>query len=224
MAQKTRFHLYGIRFIITLLLVMSSGLKAYSQTDMTSYITNPSFENDWTGWTHKNLGLQGNDAFTLKSGNVYVEKWTGAGGAVGSGSVKQVLTGLTPGNYQLTAVAQNIQQESATDLQTGAYIFAGDSRTMITLPNTYTVAFTYISGKITIGFEAVDASGNYICVDDFHLALIDQNGRMTLTDYALATNQERSTASRDLKKIVSAPDSPIVAEGAHSHKVWVRRK
>ena len=175
MAQKTRFHLYGIRFIITLLLVMSSGLKAYSQTDMTSYITNPSFENDWTGWTHKNLGLQGNDAFTLKSGNVYVEKWTGAGGAVGSGSVKQVLTGLTPGNYQLTAVAQNIQQESATDLQTGAYIFAGDSRTMITLPNTYTVAFTYISGKITIGFEAVDASGNYICVDDFHLALIDQN-------------------------------------------------
>ena len=56
------------------------------------------------------------------------------------------------------------------------------------------------------------------------LALIDQNGRMTLTDYALATNQERSTASRDLKKIVSAPDSPIVAEGAHSHKVWVRRK
>jgi len=55
------------------------------------------------------------------------------------------------------------------------------------------------------------------------LALIDKNGRMTLTDYALATGQERSVASRDLKKIVSAPDSPIVAEGSHSHKVWVRR-
>lgn len=56
------------------------------------------------------------------------------------------------------------------------------------------------------------------------LALIDKNGRMTLTDYALATGQERSVASRDLKRIVAAGDSPIVAEGAHSHKVWVRRK
>lgn len=55
------------------------------------------------------------------------------------------------------------------------------------------------------------------------LALIDKNGRMTLTDYALATAQERSVASRDLKKIVAAADSPIVAEGSHSHKVWVRR-
>ena len=55
------------------------------------------------------------------------------------------------------------------------------------------------------------------------LAVIDRNGYMTLTDYALATGLCRSAASNDLKRLVALPDSPITTRGSGSHKVWVRR-
>ena len=146
-----------------------------AQADYTSSIQNPSFESDMTGWIHKGLGTQNNNIFNIKDGNIYLEKWTGRGGAVGSASVSQVLNNLPPGNYELTAAAQNIQEDTPTAEQTGAWIFAGDNKTAVTVRDTYTVAFTYVSGGITIGFEAVDASGNWISVDNFQLTLIDQN-------------------------------------------------
>ena len=149
-----------------------TGLAVTAQTDYTTRITNPSFENDWTGWTYTGMQTQSNTSFSLKSGNVYVEKWVGSGSAVGSGIVSQVLTDLPPGNYELTAAAQNIQQNSATAAQTGAWIFAGDNKTTVTVTNTYKVAFNYVSGSITIGFEAVNASGNWICIDNFKLTLV----------------------------------------------------
>jgi len=52
--------------------------------------------------------------------------------------------------------------------------------------------------------------------------LIERNGSMTLTDYALATEQERSVASRDLKRLVASPQSGITSRGGSSHKVWVK--
>ena len=161
------------KFLTTLVLAVLS-LTAMAQTDYTSKITNPSFENDWTGWTHKGMGLQGNTSFSIKAGKTYAEKWTGKGGAVGDGSISQVITDLPPGNYELTAAAQNIQEDSPEADQTGAYIFAGDKKTKVSVRNIYTVAFTYVSGKITIGFEAVGASGNWIAVDNFRLTLVGQ--------------------------------------------------
>ena len=52
-------------------------------------------------------------------------------------------------------------------------------------------------------------------------AIIEKNGFMTLYDYANATNQSRSVASKDLRKIVSDPTSGITTRGTHSHKVWI---
>lgn len=54
--------------------------------------------------------------------------------------------------------------------------------------------------------------------------IIGQFGSMTLTQYALATNQSRSAASRDLKRLVADPNSGITARGDHSHKIWVETK
>ena len=163
------------RFLLTLLMAMGVGMNSYSQTNMTSYITNPSFENEMTGWTHKGMGTQGNNVFDIKDGNTYVEKWTGRGGAVGDGSVRQTLQGLPPGNYELTAAAQNIQEDTPTANQTGAYIFADDNQTAVSARNTYKVAFTCVTGKVTIGFEAIGASGNWIAVDNFRLTLVGQD-------------------------------------------------
>lgn len=55
------------------------------------------------------------------------------------------------------------------------------------------------------------------------LAVIDRQGYMTLSDYAIATSQSRSTASKDLRQLVSDPTSGITTRGSHSHKIWIRR-
>lgn len=52
-------------------------------------------------------------------------------------------------------------------------------------------------------------------------AIIEENGFMTLYDYANATHQSRSVASKDLRQIVADPNSCITTRGTHSHKVWV---
>lgn len=52
-------------------------------------------------------------------------------------------------------------------------------------------------------------------------AIIAQKGFMTLYDYANATLQSRSVASKDLRQIVADPTSGITTRGTHSHKVWL---
>ena len=54
--------------------------------------------------------------------------------------------------------------------------------------------------------------------------IISKLGSMTLTEYALATNQSRSAASRDLKRMVADANSGITTRGDHSHKKWVASK
>ena len=54
-------------------------------------------------------------------------------------------------------------------------------------------------------------------------AIIAKNGFMTLYDYANATHQSRSVASKDLRQIVADPNSGITTRGSHSHKVWIAK-
>lgn len=51
---------------------------------------------------------------------------------------------------------------------------------------------------------------------------IDQHGFITLQEYANLNRLSYTTASRELSKLVSDPQSGIRAKGAASHKVWVR--
>ena len=54
-------------------------------------------------------------------------------------------------------------------------------------------------------------------------AIIAKSGFMTLYDYANATHQSRSVASKDLRQIVADPNSGITTRGTHSHKVWITK-
>ena len=54
-------------------------------------------------------------------------------------------------------------------------------------------------------------------------AIIEKNGFMTLYDYANATHQSRSVASKDLRQIVADSTSGITTRGSHSHKVWIAK-
>ena len=51
---------------------------------------------------------------------------------------------------------------------------------------------------------------------------IDKHGFITLQEYANLNRLSYSSASRELSKLVAAPQSAIKAKGAGSHKVWVR--
>ena len=163
------------RTVFMLWLTLLSYVATLAQVDYTDHIINPSFEQDAEGWVAKSMGVQGNSVFNIKEGQKYMEKWTGRGGAVGNGSLSQVLQNLPPGNYELTAAAQNIQEDTPQKAQSGAWIFAGDEKTTVSVRDTYKVSFTFVSGSITIGFEAVGATGNWIACDNFRLTLVSSD-------------------------------------------------
>ena len=56
------------------------------------------------------------------------------------------------------------------------------------------------------------------------LAMIEDNGFITLSDYAQTNNLSRAAASLELKEIDNDKTSPIMSSGNGTHKVWVKRK
>lgn len=158
--------------------------------DQTSRISNPSFEtNGSTGWNVKNMNTQGNSVFSIKSGSTYIETWVNTGQSIADAAVTQTLKNLPQGKYQLTAVALHIQQTGSNSTtnkgepQTGAYLFAGTAKTAVTSMKQYTVTFSVIdaTANVEIGLIAENATGNYLCVDNFKLQYV---GEVTLADYA----------------------------------------
>ena len=119
---------------------------ATAQTNMTARLANPYFEKNLDGWVSDGMFAQGNDAFELKSGNIYCEKWTGTGGTVGNASILQTVADLPVGSYTLTAVGQNIQQDKPTTQQKGVYIVANSSKTPVGVAGEYTVTSTIFDG------------------------------------------------------------------------------
>ncbi|MCF0197790.1 MAG: hypothetical protein HUK02_00505 [Bacteroidaceae bacterium] len=156
------------RFLVVVLGILVAGAM-FAQTDMTSCIVNPSFENSFDGWEQEGLQRQGNDVFKLKDGATYVEKWTGRGGKVDNAHLVQKLTGMPAGTYTLRCVAQNIQEDTPEKVQTGVTLRANDQQTQVNVASEYTVQTTIVDGTLTISFVINSATGNYVCVDDFHL-------------------------------------------------------
>lgn len=151
--------------------------------DMTHYIQNPSFESNGTsGWTTQNMQTQSNTVFSRKQGTFYLESWVGIGQQIGNASVIQTIQMLPRGKYQLTASALHIQQTGSNSTtnkgtpQTGAELVAGMSKTTITSMKQYTVPFAVINETeaVVIGLQAQNATGNYLCVDNFKLLYVGE--------------------------------------------------
>ena len=148
-----------------MLLLLLGSIYASAQS-----ITNASFEDGTNGWTVNKMVIQTNDGMsTYKDGTNYLERWIAAPGLVGSGSVKQTITGLTNGVYRLTAAAMNISQQNTGTAQVGAWIVGNGLRTAVTTLGTYTLDFFVTDGTAEIGFVAEGASGNWLGCDNFTL-------------------------------------------------------
>ena len=167
-------------------------MKNVSETnpiDYTEYILNPSFETNGTeNWTVSNMSTQNNSTFTSKNGTYYLESWVDRGKQIGKASVKQVLKNLPDGNYVLSAYALHIQQSASNGTtntgaaQTGAYLYAGNNRMAVNNMKRYVVKFSVIDGEsnVEIGLIAENATGNYLCVDNFTLAF---TGQLNINSY-----------------------------------------
>lgn len=161
--------------IAALCLLFGAGTsRAVAETNKTSLISNPSFESGMVDWNTLQLKKQTNTSFTNKAGSVYLERWVGSGSRAGNAHAFQTIKSMPNGRYRLVAAAQNVQQNS-TAKQTGAWIVANDSRVEVNAAADYTVEFTVIEKRATIGFEAVSATGNYLCCDNFRLYLLEND-------------------------------------------------
>ena len=151
-------------------------------------ISNPSFESGTTGWA-TNMTRQSNSVFSRKQGTYYLETWVDRGKAISDSYVRRTMNGLQDGNYTLKVYALHIQQNASSSTvnsgkaQTGAYLYAGIRQTPITSMKQYSVQFSVVDGESTveIGVKAENATGNWLCVDNFTLTY---DGELTMADYA----------------------------------------
>jgi len=186
--------------ILTATQQLNDAIQAYnyknaSKTNplsVTTSITNPNFENGTTGWNNDGLNAQTNSYFTGKSGSTYLERWVSIGSKVPDVSIEQTLTGLHNGKYRLTAAVANIQQKStnstvnAGEKQTGATLYAGFYETAVdTMKSGKSLYFTVVDGQAKIGFKTVNATGNWVCLDNFRLYFVGEN---SAADYAAYLN------------------------------------
>ena len=162
--------------LLSAMRALQSAIQTYKEAnvsidnplDWTNLITNPSFEDRSEGWTNENMASQVNNSFSKKDGIYYMERWKSSAG-VGNALICQDLVDLPFGVYILKACAQHTLQTAPGQAQTGAVIFAGDAETPVTSANDYALQFTNIEGTTTIGFRAENATGNWLCTDNFRL-------------------------------------------------------
>lgn len=181
MKRFARYNVRGFFLAVTMFVALP---KMSAQTDMTSYISNAGFESGTSDWTINNLVLQDNNGFTLKSGKKFLENWHYSD-PVGNAGAYQAITNLPAGHYELTAEAQNVLQSASGKAQTGVWIYANDEQTVVTSPNTYKVLFTHVSGRVTIGLKAENATGNWVACDNFRLRQLD-DARDLVREYVQA--------------------------------------
>lgn len=189
-------------FLMAGALVCWSSYALHAQTEVTdTYLKNPSFESNFTDWDNSGMQTQTNTSFAKKDGNTYVEQWVGQGNKVADAHVSQTLASLKNGVYKLTVAAQNIQQNSSAT-QSGAYVFADNAQTSVGAINDYSVEFTVIEGQATVGFKAVNATGNWIACDNFRLYAVDNELADLHEELRLRIEKGQALVSEKMQKDV----------------------
>lgn len=187
--------------------------------DFTSSIQNPSFENKFAGWKQTGFQTQSNTSFSQKAGSVYVERWVNKGSAVGTATVAQNLgTDLPFGIYVLRASAQNIQQDVNAN-QSGAWLVGGNDSVAVTSAKEYTLQFTYIDGDMSVAFKAINASGNWIAVDNFRLYY----AAATLDDYVKELTKRTNAAEALMKERMAESSRSQIQLAVVSAKSWLAK-
>ena len=141
--------------------------------DLTSYITNPSFESGLTGWTNSGFVTQSNTPGQtwVKDGNLYAERYVSSGSNLPASSINQNITDLPNGRYRLALSAHAIQQSNLALVATGGFAVAGASNTPVNVGGTYTVDnVPVIANSLNIGYKLeAPITCNWTGFDNFKL-------------------------------------------------------
>lgn len=160
--------------LLVLLLFCNTLSAQFNPTNCTNKVFNPSFENgiDY-GWTNSGMKTQTNsEANAAKTGRTYAERWVEAPATLPDSYVEQTITGLTNGEYELSATCHAELQGTTTAIN-GVYLFAGDKQIAVSTTQRYTVNVTVESGTLTIGFKCESTNANWVTVDHFQLIKTD---------------------------------------------------
>ena len=170
--------------------VAVGGFKLYDMgqkadiIDMTSKITNNSFENGLENWTVEgDWAEQNGNNEKVKVGTRYAEKWQNAG-ALPAGKLSQTIEGLENGKYILKA--------SAIATAEGTQLFANDQTVAApTEASIISVEVEVTDHKLTIGFErTAENQANWVAVDNFQLFYVQNEPATAIETVTIATTKD----------------------------------
>lgn len=167
---------------LNLQLLIDEAQGTGSSIDLTSSITNPSFNGNVNGWTvntpnAQNKGYQG---ASYSNGNVWMsqfaEAWLPSGGTLGIGSISQTLTGLADGIYTLEVDAIACNQATG-EVVSGVELFANSQVLYTTpiatgnkLPEHFSLTCYCVGGTMTIGLQTLaSTTANWMAIDNVKL-------------------------------------------------------
>ena len=158
---------------------LAKAVPAIAGQNYTRAIVNPSFEiGNTNGWTSNNGGGAANNGnFHQATGSFFVEKWTDSanGGKLSDGSLTQVIAGLPAGKYKLTAEMQNLEQGNGDAAGKGFYLIANTDSMAVAVSGETVAVETELAkdADLTIGAVIKGCTGNWVCVDNFQLTLVE---------------------------------------------------
>lgn len=195
---------------ITLLSLLLCTIVANAEDVTSKYIQNPDFGARFAGWINPgSFTYNVANTFAKRNGEVWMEKWVSSGSKLNTNAgIYQTLRGLQDGTYTLTVAAKNVQQANASQVCTGAFLYAGNNQVEIGAEDDYSVEFTVANGKIDIGVKTASCTGNWFCVDNFRLEyngvdeakLAAEKTRVAEELATLQTNLENATGKVPIVK------------------------
>ena len=138
--------------------------------NMTPLVVNPSFEQGFTGWDNNGFALQTSNALPAKEGTTFAEKWVASSNTLPNADIKQTVTDLKSGIYEVTAVMQYLEQGNGDAAAKGMFIFANDAQTEVTEKGApVSVKVKVTNGSLTLGAKIENGTGNWCAFDNFTL-------------------------------------------------------
>ena len=213
-----------LRIVISLMLLIISALNAetvMAQTDMTSYIVNPNFDGrSFSGWQQMGMWVQTNAEFTLKSNYAYAERWVDNASNLPDTYIRQTISSLPNGHYQLTVGAHHVKQGSNASAA-GASIFADWQEAKVTETADYTLTFDVLTEDVTIGFKCENSTANWMACDNFRLSLLSSDvsymrsglGNLVAEARSLYAQQMDSSVKNTLNNAISTA-SALTSNGS----------
>nr|MBP7472884.1 hypothetical protein [Prevotella sp.] len=212
---------------------------ADNPVDVTSYFIKNAVCGSLSDWTTEGAATN-KWAFQNKTGgytngdvniNQFIERWVQKGSTLEDGRIYQTLTDLPTGSYKLFVDVIALDQNNETATHHGSWIFAkttegGDSTECSTLnekPQEFTVSARVSDGKLTIGFEQIKTTCNWIAMDNYKLmyygnsnaALVNElNSLITTEETFIQTAGCNENVYETFVKVIS--DAKTVANNASS--------